>query len=359
MRAQWWVGALVMALATSASAKAKPKGASPVPVAPAAPVRPFDDLLAEAEPVTDLAKLVDPLFDTCDRADALAHTQCEGEREFLEREARSKTFVAVGDAASVSVGPYDATAHEVDVDIDGCLACIEPLLLEDGHGGHVKRYVATRAPRVNGTHAGGVDIETIELPIATPELAQKWKKTEKRVVPRLRTQFIFTLGPTWSTAESSGVTIVPLAYRVLDVCSGEVLTTVPAAPRKKVEGPIERAPGDRLRCPGPDDDLTPDERAERARLGTMPEQLTRELIAKTLASVQPKIHDCHMQLDESGAVNLRFTIEGATGRISDIDVEPPFDRTPGGACVKAAMKSARFYRFKNEKQEIRVPVILR
>ena len=191
-----------MALATVGSAKAKPKKPSPAPVAVATPVRSFDDLLAEAEPVTDLGKLVDPLFDTCDASDSLAHAQCEGEREFLERQARGKTYVAVGDAASVSVGPYDPAGHEIDLDIDGCLACVEPLSLEDGHGGHAKRYVATKAPRVKGTHAAGVDVDTIEFAIATPELLAKWKKAEKRVVPRLRTQFIFTLGPTWSTAES-------------------------------------------------------------------------------------------------------------------------------------------------------------
>src|SRR5688572_9225554 len=221
--------------------------------------RSFDELLAEAVPVTDLAQIVDPLFDTCPSGDALEARQCQGARAFLEARVRGKTYVAFGDAASVSVSPYDAAMKQVDVDVQGCLACLRAL---------------------KGGKAVGVEVATQQVAMWTAEREQNWRKQEKKIIPRLRTQFIFKLGSAWSSGSFSGVSFVPLAYRVVDACSGDVLTTSPALPKEakpsKVTTPVTLAGGDTLRCPAPGEDLTTEERAARDELARLPATLSRD-----------------------------------------------------------------------------------
>lgn len=332
----------------------------PVPVARAS----FAQLYDDAEPVTDLARLVDPLFNACDTSDALAHRQCEGEREFLETETRAKTFVATGDPAALTVSPFDTLQKAVDLDVAGCLACVHPLSLPDGKGGHIQRFVTTQPPRaIKNTHAVGVDVGSLQLTFSTKESEAAWKKREKRSVQRLRTQFVFRFGPTWTSGGFTGISFVPLAYRVVDACSGEVIETSPpvadGAPVAKAAAPLPLAPGDELVCPAADDDMTPEERAAKAARTNLPQQLGRTQIEKGLGSVQARIRRCHEEYDESGMVGVRIVLDGATGRAAEVEVAPPFDTTPAGICVRTVLKAAQFSRFKNETQEVKVSVPLR
>ena len=341
-------------------AKTPAPAPAPRPVASAS----FAQLHDDAEAVTDLARLVDPLFDSCDAGDPLAHRQCEGEREFLETQTREKTFIATGDAASLTVSPFDTLQKSVDLDIAGCLACIHPLVLPDGKGGHVERFVTTQPPRaIKNGHAVGVDVGSLQLTFATKEAELAWKKRDKQAIPRLRTQFVFRLGPTWSSGGFTGISFVPLAYRVVDACSGEVIETSPpvadGAPAAKVVLPLLLSPGDDLACPAAGEDLTPEQRAAKAAQADLPQQLGRAQIEKGLATVQARIKKCHDEYDESGMVAVRIALEGATGRAREVEVSPPFDTTPAGICVRTVLKAASFSHFKNETQEIKVSVPLR
>jgi hypothetical protein len=340
-----------------------------VGVVVAAPVahgaeRSFDELLTEAVPVTDLAQLVDPLFDTCPSGDSLEARQCQGARAFLEARVRGKTYVAFGDAASVSVSPYDVAMKQVDIDVQGCLACLRPLKLGDGKGGEAARFVTTKPPRaIKAGKAIGVEVATQQVAMWTAEREQNWRKQEKKIIPRLRTQFIFKLGSAWSSGSFSGVSFVPLAYRVVDVCTGEVITTSPALPKEAKQGkatmPIALASGDNLRCPAPGEDLTAEERAARDELARLPATLSRDAIAQGMASVQERVHDCRVEFEETGTVNVRLVVDGPTGKVKDAQVLPPFDKTPAGLCVKAALKSLRFARTRNDNQEVKLPLYLR
>ena len=314
--------------------------------------------------MTDLARLVDPLFDTCDASDPLSHRQCEGERAFLETETRTKTFVTTGDAASVAVSPVDAVQRSVDLDVQGCLACVHPLSLGDGKGGRLERFVTTQPPRaIKNGRALGVDVGTLQRSLPTKDTEVAWKKREKTEVPRLRTQFVFRLGPTWASGGYSGVSFVPLAYRVVDACSGEVIETSPAvasaAPSAKVQLPLPLAPGDELVCPSAEGELTAEQRAEKEALLHLPQQLGRAQIEKGLASVQPRIRRCHEEYDESGMVGVTLVLDGTTGKARDVEVAPPFDTTPAGICVRTVLRAARFSRFKNDVQELKLSIPLR
>ncbi len=323
----------------------------------------FDELLADAEPVVDLAAVIEPLFDTCDSADALEHRRCAGAREFLEAQAREKLYVAVGDVAALTVTPYDPVSKEVDFEVQGCLACLHPPQLSDGKGGQVRRFVTTRVPRaIKGGRAIGLDLGTLPLVITTPEAEAKWKKQEKKVVPRLRVQFLFKLGEAWSSGDFSGVSFVPVAHRVFDACTGEVFATSGASPAAaaatKVTAPALQ-PGDALRCPAPGQDLTTEELAEKEEIAKRPALLSREEIERGMAAVQERVHDCHVEFEESGTVNLRLVVEGPSGRVKEVHVLPPFDKTPAGLCIRAAIKDAGFTKFRTATQEVKVPVYLR
>jgi hypothetical protein len=320
----------------------------------------FEQRLADAEPIGDLGVLIEPLFDSCDRADPLEYRRCEGSRSFLENDARGKTYVATGDAASVSVSPYDKEAKEVDLDVIGCIACLHPVSTSDGK---VTHFVTTRAPRaIKDGRALGLDLATHELTLHTPEAEHKWKIRQKRVVPRLRTQYVFKLGPTWKSGAFTGVSFVPLAYRVIDACTGQVYVTSPPlaeGAKPASASPVTFAAGDALTCPAPEDDLTPEEIAERDEEARRPEELSPEAIEHAMAALKEQLHDCHTEFEETGTVNLSLVVDGPTGRVKELRAEAPFDKSPGGLCVKAAVKDASFPRFKAATQEFKVPVSLR
>jgi hypothetical protein len=332
------------------------------PVAPPPPPVSFEQRLADAEPVGDLGVLVEPLFDACDPADPLEYRRCEGSRSFLETEARGKTYVATGDAASVTVSPYDKVTKEVDLDVVGCLACLHPVHATDAKATH---FVTTRAPRaIKDGRALGLDVATHELTLRTPEAQHKWQIRQKRVVPRMRTQYIFKLGPIWKSGAFTGVSFIPLAYRVIDACTGQVYVTSPSlaeGTKPQSAGPVTFAAGDALSCPAPEDDLTPEEVAERDEEASRPEELSPEAIEHALAvpALKERLHECHTEFEETGTVSLALVVEGPTGRVKEIHAEPPFDKSPGGLCAKAAVKDASFPRFKAATQEFKVPVSLR
>jgi hypothetical protein len=323
----------------------------------------FEQVLEDAEPVRDLSVLIEPLFDTCDASDPLAARQCRGARSFLEADVRGKTYVAVGDPAALTLSPYDATTKSVDVEVQGCIACLHPPKLSDGKGGQIARFVTTKVPRaIKGGHALGLEVDSIEIDMTTPEAAKRWKKQEKKLGARLRAQFVFRLGSLWSSGSFSGVSFSPLAYRVFDACSGEVFSESPEPADGKlgrVTTPVVLQAGDNLTCPAPGEDMTPEEKAAKEELAHLPQQLSREEIEHGMSTVQERVHDCHVEFEESGTVNLRLVIEGPTGKVKEAQVLPPFDKTPAGLCVRAALREARFAHTKNETQEVKIPVYLR
>ena len=104
---------------------------------------------------------------------------------------------------------------------------------------------------------------------------------------------------------------------------------------------------------------TTEERAARDELARLPATLSRDAIAQAMSSVQERMHDCHVEFEQTGTVNVRLVVEGPTGKVKDAQVLPPFDKSPAGLCVKAALKAARFARTRNDNQEVKLPVYLR
>jgi hypothetical protein len=83
------------------------------------------------------------------------------------------------------------------------------------------------------------------------------------------------------------------------------------------------------------------------------------MIERTMGNVQERVHECHVEFEESGTVNFRMVVDGPSGKVKEVQVFAPFDKTPAGLCVRAALKAASFPKTKAPSQEIKVPVYLR
>lgn len=338
--------------APAAARKAAPDrdfAGDPFASAPAAaeprPQATFEQLLKDAVPVTDLATLIEPLYARCDDKDDLPRRQCEGIRAFLLERLRARTFVAVADSMP-DTSPYDATAKEIEVEVSGCLACVAPPVV----AGEV-RYVSIRPPqRVVAGKAIGIPLETHQLPMETRVRADRFLE---RVVPRLRVQHIFRVGvpfgegaPAPGPGSYKGVTIVPVAHRIYDRCTGQVAAASPpsTAPVKVL--------ADRT-CPRKGtEELSQAEMAVAAQQATLPSRLTPKQVEAALAPVQERVHECYVEFQElGGTAKVQLLLEGP-GKIAQITLAPPFDKSAIGVCIRSQIKSAVFPKFHGEPMRI-------
>ena len=188
--------------------------------------RRFEEALAEAEPAGDLTQLFEPMFADCKRDDELSARQCTTVRDWLVERLHGGTYWAVGDDSALSWAPYDPSEKKIELGVQGCLACGQPLQI-DGK----LRFVSTRVPKaIKAGHAVGLDV-------GFPSVAQPNEKAaaefQKKMEPRLRVEFVFRVGPLWKSGSGDkayeGVTFLPIAYRVFDKCSGRIVASEPTS----------------------------------------------------------------------------------------------------------------------------------
>jgi hypothetical protein len=316
----------------------------------------FEDLLAAARPLAneaDLARLLEPLFAECDTGDELEARQCAGVHRYLESLVRSETYVLTGDGAALSWSAYDPGSRKIELDVEGCLACARPLRIGDK-----PRFVTTRIPKsIKGGKATGLDVAFHEVAFPDPKSASRW---ELKVAPRLRVQFVFKVGAPWKSGSGDksyeGVAFIPLAHRIYDACTGQVAISEPPSQGRVA---VSRAEASKLRCPSAGEvELTAEERRAKEEWEALPVQLSTKDVERAMAPVQDKIHDCYVEFEEKGTATVRLVVQG-NGKIDEITVLPPFDKTPTGYCVRTAVKTVDMPRFKGEKMLITFPFYLR
>jgi hypothetical protein len=324
----------------------KPKGAT---------AGTFEDLLKSARPIrsgAELERVLDPLFAECAHDSDLDARQCAGVQQFLAAELRGETLVAAGDSAALSWSPYDPSSKHVELDVQGCIACAHPIPI-----GNKERFVTTRVPKaIKGGKATGLDVAFHEVAFPDPKTAARW---EKQFAPRLRVQFIFKIGPLWKSGTAGqtyeGVSFVPIAHRIYDACNGQVAISDPPS---QAPVPVSREEVAALKCPSAIEDLSPEERRNREEWEALPNQLSRQDVERAMAPIQQKVHDCYVEFEERGMVTARMTVDGA-GKVDEVTVLAPFDKTPTGYCVKTAIRSAEMPRFRGDKMQITFPFYLR
>jgi hypothetical protein len=312
------------------------------PIARAATAASFEEAASAARPVRDLGDLVEPLFVDCKSDDDLEARQCQAVRDWLIETRAGETFVGFGDEAALSFAPYDASEKKLQLEVSGCLACGKPLKLE---GDDRPRFVTTRVPKsIRAGHAVGLEVGFDEVTIDDEAAAQKW---QKKMGQRLRVQFVFKLGATWKSGTFEGVTFVPIAHRVVDRCTGKVVASDPPSTTDAQATPDEHCPVE----------LTEAERLAQEEAG-LPEQLTNIDINMAMAKLRSRVHDCAAEFEVAGTAVARLVVL-KSGKFESITMQPPFDKTPTGYCLRTAIQSVTMPRFRGAKMIINYPFQLK
>ncbi|MSP62784.1 MAG: hypothetical protein EXR72_21120 [Myxococcales bacterium] len=303
----------------------------------------WEELSREAsQPATTeaLARDLEPLYAQCGKESELARRQCETIRAWhLERIKRTR-YVALADAGALQVSPYDATEKNVTLTVSGCLDCGRPFQLGGG-----PRLLATKAPK--GISEGvplGLDVGDHE--VALPD-AKKAKNFADKVLPRLRVEFVFTVGESFDVGKApalvKGLTIVPLGHRVYNGCTGEVLASSPKSLKARTMPAAERDPS----CPA-FDAPTEEEQAEAAEQAQLPDTLARADIERAMAPVQQRVLECAQEFELKGVARVQFTVTD-DGKMTALKVLPPFEKGEAKICLSQSLKSAVFPKFKKSK----------
>jgi hypothetical protein len=331
-------GAVAKEAAPKANEEATPaesKGAE----AKSAPAS-FEAALAEAQPVADLGEMLQPLFAECRDEDDLGARQCAGIRDAMLEEMGRRTFVAVGDEAAIAFAPFEEMEDKLEFEVHGCIACKKPLALEGK-----PRYFTSRAPKaIKGGKVVGVDLAYYDLPFSDAKQAETWIKQNRG---RLRVQFVFRVGAPWKSAAGEGVSFVPVAHRVFDRCTGDVIASDP--PSSEKAEPMRDST-----CPV----ILSDEEKKAQEEAALPEQLSRADINRALTPMRDKARACYREYEEAGTAMARIEIAPA-GSIDSAIILPPFGDTPSGHCLRAALRTIRFPRFKGDKMVIQYPFQLK
>jgi len=89
-----------------------------------------------------------------------------------------------------------------------------------------------------------------------------------------------------------------------------------------------------------------------------PHPLSRKQVSDGMQPVKSQIAACFAKLKVPGTADVKLTIEG-TGRVGSVVVRGAFAKTPSGACVEEAVKSATFPAFDGAPMTLDYPFTLR
>jgi hypothetical protein len=311
---------------------AAPAAAAPVVAAPKPAT--YEELLTSATSPQDLAVLLEPLFATCPKDSDLAFRQCETIKTWHLARIHSTRYTASADKAALQSQPYDPSEKSLTLTIAGCLSCLKPPELAGS-----PRLVATRAPKGFAEGAPiGLDLAFHEVPL--PD-AKKAEKFVEKVLPRLRVEYVFTVGEPFDAGKGDkalhGVTIVPIAHRVYNQCTGEVLESQPASKQPKTI-PV-RDPT----CPAADAP-TEEELAEQAEQAALPDTLTRDDIERAMAPAEAMVIECAAEFELKGVAKVSLVV--SPDGTAKFKIQPPFDTGEASLCLKQALKLAKFPKFK-------------
>ncbi len=125
----------------------------------------------------------------------------------------------------------------------------------------------------------------------------------------------------------------------------------------ELESPSSASPVGRDSA-GPEPKRTKGTRRRRAE--QLPHKLSAADINKGVAPVRAQAQACGAKFDVPAGtrIKVKFSVLGATGRISTAAARAPWVGTPVGACVARALSRARFSRFQSKSMGVLFPIRL-
>jgi hypothetical protein len=253
----------------------------------------------------------------------------------------------VADAAALQSQPYDATEKSLTLVVTGCLACAAPPVIAGSPRLLVTKPPAAFEKSAAGPVPVGLDLSYHDVPQPTAARAASFKS---KLASRLRVEFVFTVGPAFGGSSGGGVLFTPLAHRIFNRCSGEVIASEPVTKSPKVERDqiAERDPA----CPKPGAPTEEEEEAARKE-AALPDSLTRGDIEKAMVPVQAHIYECGEEFELRGVAHVKFSVDGE-GKTIRMSVLAPYDQGDPYLCLRAAFKEAKFPRFKSSSPPVNV-----
>jgi hypothetical protein len=336
---------LVMVVAAAAAAAADPAPAAPAVAGGGA----FEDLAKDAVPVSDLGVLVAPFLEDCKQQKReVERTRCQAARASLQARLPSRRYVVASEGPEpVSLGAYDARLKGFRLAVAGCLACSQPV--EAGPRGE-KRFVTLKAPAPAGGEGvslpAAVEVARTVMSFASVAESNAWLAASKA---HLRAEFVFQpANVPWTMGATKGMAFRPVAIRVFNGCTGEVVFSQPPSRGQASSGDCARAGGARV-AGGGDQKAEPPEGAG--------ETLSPVAINAAMSAVRPDLKACVTQFKLPGTTFIAFTVAGS-GIPQLVTVEGSAAGTALGRCLIDAATRAKFPPFGAEKQSFKYPVVV-
>jgi hypothetical protein len=331
--------------------------ATPAPATPPADAvgASFETLGQGAVKTRDIATLLSPFVERCDSETRdIDRARCQATTAYLRQTLPRRTFAFTTDEPGVvAVSDYDASVKGYHVALAGCVACSNPITI-----GKAKepRLITLKVPDKDADSLmKAVSLSRNTFGFDSLADAKRWADAER---PFLRAEFLFQpqiVGDVWTYGANRGVALKLVGARVYNRCTGDVLVSKPPS-----TGSAERpSPGhEDATCKGRPSAPSETVAATPPTSDDLPAQLTKALIADSMAKIRPQVFACYQQFKSPGTLELIYVV-AANGTVQSVAVGPAFAGTPTGLCVLTAAKDARFPPFKMEQQKFTYPFFLR
>jgi hypothetical protein len=331
--------------ATPNGSRARLGGALAVGLAPAGPAwaqGTFEAVAGSATPASDLGMLAAPALQDCGKARReIDKARCRGMRAALDRSLGTKRYVRVVDEPQViAVSAYEAGVRGYRMRLVGCLTCQEPVDAGDGE----KLWVTLKAPGQGAENLiAGVELARPAMTFANAEEARAWFDRSK---PQLRAEFVFAAkGGAWTYKKYRGVAFQPIASRIFNRCTGEVVYSDP--PSQGRATPIG----------GDDCSASSEPKAEApAAAGGA---LDAVAINQTLGEARADFEACDHKHKVKGTAYLDFLVAPTGGSAMKVTVKGSLGGTPAAECLIEAALKAKFPKWSGKAKQFQYPVQMR
>ncbi len=314
------------------------------PRALAAEAASFEEAARSAAAAPAVETLVAPYLDDCAKARReIDRARCRGMQNFVRDQLPQRLYTTVVDSPNVvSVSGYDAGIKGFRIRLVGCLTCEKPVV---GPGAQ-KRFVTLKVPDAHAANFGAASIlaDTTVGFDSLPE-ARAW---EAKIKPRLRAEFVFKpAGKSWSYREHKGIAFAPVASRIFDRCTGEVLFSSPRSVDKvKVEEDVDGCkPGDAAVAGRSDKDGL-----DKEGLDPRPEKLGATEIAQAMKPARADLEACDTKYRTRGRVDLELVVPGQGGAAQSVRSRGQLGGTEVARCLEDAVRKIQFPGFQRASQ---------
>ena len=348
--------ALALALVLFGAAPAARAADAPAKApADAASTDTFEQLGTGAVRTRDIGTLLSSFVDSCaGEKRELDRVRCQATTSYLRRTLPQRTFAYTTDEPGVvAVSDYDAGVKGYHMALAGCVACSKPVTIGQSKE---SRLVTLKVPDKDADSLmKAVALSKNTFGFDSLADAKRWLEAER---PFLRAEFLFqpqVVGDVWTFQSSRGIALKLVGARVYNRCTGDVLVSKPPS-----TGTADH-PG-----PGHDDPSCAAARKQSAAAEAtpppsgedLPMQLSKTLIADSMAKIRPQVFACYQQFKVPGTLELIYVV-ASNGTVQSVAVGPAFAGTPTGQCAQQAAKDARFPPFKLDQQKFTYPFFLR